>query len=259
MNPDKKLIATDYDGTLRYEELVTQRDLDAVRKWREAGNIFVVNTGRSMESMSQEAEKNNLSADYFVTNNGGMVYDGELNELFSTRIGNVIALDIMYLVHEIGSVASYVVNDGFYRHRIIVDPLLTERRYPSLEPDMDEEELMKLGKYAQIVVSMDTPEHASELARQVNEYFSDTVTAYANRFVTDIVPAGVSKAGGLEYLCRLLGAEEEQVYTIGDADNDIPLIEFGIHGACMSSAPLEIQRHAKKTYPCIADMIEDIL
>lgn len=257
--PDVRLIASDYDGTIRYEETVTERDLDAIRRWRDAGNLFVIDTGRSMESMHAEAVKNHLEADYFITNNGGMVYDRELNELFSCRIDNIMSLDIMYFAHEIGSVVSYVVNDGFYRHRIIVDPELTERRYPSLEPDMDEEELMKLGKYAQFVISMDTEEHASDLAERINAHFSDTVAAYANRFVTDIVPAGISKASGLEYLCNMTGIDSEHVFTIGDADNDIPLIEYGIHGACMAASPYEIRRHARKIYPCIADMIDEIL
>ncbi|MCR5794428.1 MAG: HAD family hydrolase [Solobacterium sp.] len=254
-----RMIASDYDGTLRYLDEVTQEDLEAVERWKKAGNLFVIDTGRSMESMSQEAAKCGLRADYYVTNNGGMVYDRDRNEMFATRIDPVMAVDIMYIAHEIGNVVSYVANDGYYRHRIVIDPLLTEMRYPALEPDMSEEELMRLGKYAQIVISMDTEENASALAARINSHFPDLVAAYANRYVTDIVPAGVSKATGLMQLCSLTGIDPDNVYTIGDADNDIPLIRFGSHGACIKDAPDEIRKHAKKTYACMKEMIEDIL
>ena len=43
-----KLLATDYDGTLKYQDHVTKEDRDAIIRWKEAGNLFVIDTGRSM-------------------------------------------------------------------------------------------------------------------------------------------------------------------------------------------------------------------
>ena len=40
-----KLLASDYDGTLRYEPKVVKEDLDALKRWQQAGNLFVVVTG----------------------------------------------------------------------------------------------------------------------------------------------------------------------------------------------------------------------
>ena len=149
-----KLLASDYDGTLRYEETVTEEDKEALKRWKEAGNLFVMDTGRSMQSAGMEADRNGIKPDYYITNNGGMVYDSSRRELSATYLDPVMSLDIMYIAKEIGGVVSYVVNDGYNRHRIIVDRELTEKRYPELEPDMEESKLMETGKYAQIVISM---------------------------------------------------------------------------------------------------------
>ena len=46
-----KLLASDYDGTLKYLDHVTQQDLDSIHRWKDAGNLFVMDTGRSMESI----------------------------------------------------------------------------------------------------------------------------------------------------------------------------------------------------------------
>ena len=51
----------------------------------------------------------------------------------------------------------------------------------------------------------------------------------------------------------------EDTYTIGDADNDIPLIEYGEHGACIAGAEDDIKSHAKRIFRCVAEMIDDIL
>ena len=40
-----QLIATDLDGTILFDRKVSPADLDAMRRWRAAGNLLVVDTG----------------------------------------------------------------------------------------------------------------------------------------------------------------------------------------------------------------------
>lgn len=47
-----KILASDYDGTLRVNEKVESYDLDMIHKHRAAGNLFGLVTGRSMESIN---------------------------------------------------------------------------------------------------------------------------------------------------------------------------------------------------------------
>lgn len=253
------ILATDYDGTLKYAQKVMQEDLDAIKKWKEQGNLFVIVTGRSMESIARQAEIYDLPVDYFVTNNGGMVYDANKKELYASYLDTVTSIDLMYIAKEIEGVCSYVVNDGYYRHRIVVDPELEEKRYLDLEPDLDEQQVMDLGKYAQIVISMVETEYAVSLAEQINSNFGDVVVAYANNFVVDIVPKGTSKALGIDFVCEWVNIDESCVYTIGDSYNDIPLMEYGLNGACMSTALEDVKAHANKEYDSISCMINDIL
>ena len=254
-----RILATDYDGTLKYAQKVMPEDLQAIQRWKEAGNLFVIVTGRSMESIKRQSDLYQLPVDYFVTNNGGMVFDSKGKELYGSHLDTVTSLDLMYIAKEIEGVCSYVVNDGYYRHRIIVNPELEEKRYLDLDPDISEEEIMDSGKYAQIVISMVETSLAVSLAEQINSNFGDIVVAYANNFVVDIVPKGTSKALGLDFVCEFEDINEKDVYTIGDSYNDIPLMEYGLNGACMSTALEDVKEHALKEYDSIHDMIMDIL
>jgi Cof subfamily protein (haloacid dehalogenase superfamily) len=253
-----KLFASDYDGTLKVDGIVSEADREAVRKWQAEGNIFVIDTGRSLESIRQETHTWGLSPDYYITNNGGMVFAGDSTELFSSSIDPVMSVDIMYIAHAVGHVVSYVVNDGIWRHRIVVDRDAVDTRYPNLEPDMKEEEVMDLPRHAQIVISMTSIEEARALAERINAHFPDKVAAYANRYVVDIVPYGMSKATGLEFLCQKLGIPVEDVYTAGDADNDIPLLHYGVHGTCMAASPEDVRKHAKAVCASVAELLGQI-
>ena len=51
-----KLLATDYDGTLRYAQDVMPEDLKSIAAWKEQGNKFVIVTGRSKESIDAQVQ-----------------------------------------------------------------------------------------------------------------------------------------------------------------------------------------------------------
>ena len=253
-----KLLASDYDGTLLYAQKVMQEDIDAIKNWRENGNLFVMATGRSFESIEKEMKKYDIQVDYYITNNGGVVFDGQGNILYSSYLDSIISLDIMYITKHIEGVVSYVVNDGIHRHRVIVNDGFEEKRYPDLMPDLSEEEVMDLGKYAQIVISMATRELAIDLAKAINTHFSDTVVAYSNNYVVDAVPKGTSKSTGVDFVCEYANVTEMETYTIGDSYNDIPLLEYGVHGSCMNWAVDDVKQHASYCYGSIHEMIQNI-
>jgi Cof subfamily protein (haloacid dehalogenase superfamily) len=252
-----KMIAADYDGTLNYCGKVTQEDLEALEKWQAEGNLFVIDTGRSLESIRIEAEKNGLKPSYYITNNGGMVFDNQNNELFSSYLDNDLAHEVMEMALRLEGAVSFVANDGIWRHRIIVDAGKQDHRY-TLQPDMTLEELISLNRYAQIVISMDDMEKAARLAAKINGRYGENLTAFANRWVVDIVRSGVSKANGLDFLVRHLDLPVENVWTLGDADNDLPMIEYGVHGAVIETGLEEVKAKAKFICGGAADLIRII-
>lgn len=254
-----KILASDYDGTLKYLDHVTDEDIEAIHKWKEAGNLFVMDTGRSMESILEESQKYRLPVDYYITNNGGMLFDKEGNELFSSCLPVPVSHEIMKKASKLEGVVSYVVNDGWHRHRIIVNDQLEEHRYPGLAPDISEQELFETNKYAQIVISYASQEEASSLALKLNEQYSDSISAYANKYVTDIVPKGISKAHGLDFLQDYLHVNKTDIYAIGDAENDIPLMEYANQGCCMSSGRKDLHKHAQYICDNISDYISKIM
>ena len=88
-----------------------------------------------------------------------------------------------------------------------------------------------------------------------SDLYYEQVVAYPNNFVVDIVPKGISKATGLDFLIEYADIKEEDVYTIGDGHNDIPLIEFGVHGSVMSYADEDVKAHAQVEYDSVSDLI----
>ncbi len=150
-----KLLATDYDGTLRYAQDVMPEDLKSIEEWKNKGNKFVIVTGRSKESIDAQIKLFDLPCDYLITNNGGMVFDENGNVLLSNYLNFDVCVDILHNVKKLDTVISYVVNDGIHRHRIVLQPDAVDHRYPNLKPDVPEAELLDITHFAQIVLSME--------------------------------------------------------------------------------------------------------
>ncbi|WP_276932959.1 HAD-IIB family hydrolase [Dubosiella newyorkensis] len=251
-----KLLASDFDGTLNYGDTIMEEDLEAIKAWKEAGNEFVIVTGRSYESLKKQLDRYDLPVDYVVSNNGGMIYDGSGKELMANYLDTITAVDILYAMHEIPDVASYVVNNGKQRYKIVVDPNVSEHRYPSMQPTLSEEKVLDLGQYAQLVISMGNQMDALELANQINHFFGSTITAYPNNFVVDIVPKGVSKGSGMDFVLTYSSVDDDSIYAIGDSYNDIPLLEQVENSYAIATAPEEVQEVASETVSSISELIQ---
>lgn len=253
-----KVLASDYDGTLRTEEKVTPEDLASLERWRAAGNLFVAVTGRSMESFTREIAVNGFVCDYIIANNGGVIYDGEQNKMQVNYMDFDRAMALIDYIRTLPC-ASYVINDGYYRHRIVVNENEEDLKYGQMPQEKDEAQLLSSGKIAQVVISLGDDSLSEAILKHIGEAFGDCVVAYANRHCVDIVPKGISKAKGLAYVLADAGAKDEDVFAIGDSYNDLPMIE-AYHGFCMDSAPEAIKQKSRAVYhsvgACIADLMK---
>ena len=81
-----KVAASDYDGTLFRDDIITAFDADAVRQWRAAGHKFGVVSGRDHGMLWPQLVHYGIEYDYLACNNGGLISDGQNQVLWEARI-----------------------------------------------------------------------------------------------------------------------------------------------------------------------------
>ena len=91
---------------------------------------------------------------------------------------------------------------------------------------------------------MEDTDSALEVASKINDLYYEQVVAYPNNFVVDIVPKGISKATGLDFLIEYANIKEEDVYTIGDGHNDIEMLDVVGYPIVMENGSDEVKQHA---------------
>ena len=217
-----KVFASDYDGTLYKNQVITDYDLRQIRKLRAAGHKFGIVTGRTINSIVFEINKHNIPVDFIVGINGGVVLRNDFKELFSSRMDVSVIPELMTTLHHL-DVLYYGVNDGYRMGRVHVTKEDDETEFNiELTPV---EELMQSGVRALYVRCRDR-EHAKKVADTINElYYEEGVKAYPNNWSVDIGVRGVSKASGLYHILEELRVDDfKDVFTIGDAYNDVSML-----------------------------------
>ena len=242
-----RLIALDMDGTLLLSDhqTVPQRNIDAIRRADAAGIHVCICTGRMLEDASDFVHRLNLPC-MLIACNGTRISDAPLPE------GHIIyrrslepedakrAIDILLPYHimmngfEDGRVTTVAFAPGQHYH--ITDRALVEACYG--EEAMyaaAKRGIMKLylaeDGYAGAVDTENTKAARAAIQKAL-PHLQLTKSSPGN---IEIMPENAGKGTALAYLAQHLGLEREQVMAMGDAENDLSMLEYAYHSVAMAN------------------------
>ena len=79
-----KIIASDYDGTFNRNG-ITEYKKEMLSKWRKAGNLFGIISGRGYPSLKDVVDRKPFEYDFLVCNNGAVIYNTDGKIMFEAR------------------------------------------------------------------------------------------------------------------------------------------------------------------------------
>ncbi len=245
-----KLIASDFDGTVRTDEAGLARDIAAIEKWKEAGNKFAIISGRNAPQIRDIAIKYNIPADYVLGDSGNTCYVKDKLEYYHSSSAEplkelydlLIECKTYYIVVNCPKIATVVFRDK-------ADFGLSNN-FGSIED---------FTEFTQVSAVFHSFDEAKAAAAAVNAKLGDKLCALQNFQCLDIVPDGRNKAVSVEYLASKLGIDEKDIYSVGDNFNDILMLDR-FSSFVVENAHDEVKAHASmKVVPTVADMIEYLL
>lgn len=232
-NWSPKMLALDVDGTLvDGENQMSTAVRDAVLAMQESGTEIVIATGRAVPGVYDVLEKLDITSGLAVASNGSVVFDIEPFRVihsvtFDARIAVARVLErvpeALVAVEEVGT--GYRVNQPFPAGEITgtivvedVESLVAQpvTRVVIRAPGHDRDEFHAL---------------VADLGLDDTNYYIG-YTAWL-----DLQPDGVSKASGLDVICRQRGIDAADVLAVGDGMNDVEMLQWAGRGVAMGHAP----------------------
>lgn len=261
-----KIAFSDFDGTLyfHHEDMIPRINIEAVDKWRKNGNIFVLCSGRDVHSLMHEVNNQELTYDFVICNNGGTIFDKDLNLIKSFPLDRAQLKKLVY--SDIAKDSWHILFSSAEKMRTTINSSKSQLlKYFESEKYKNQNIIQKISieqalsemNVIQISLAYETEEIANNYAKRINSEFEGAFLANMNLNYIDVCSKGINKAQGVRELLALQkDMHFEQVLTIGDAQNDVPMIkEF--KGYSLNLATLHAKNVAIKLYDSVGEMLLD--
>lgn len=213
-----KIIGSDYDGTLNHNGIDDAKK-EAISRWRKAGNVFSLVSGRGPEEILTLYRNNSFECDYLVADSGALILTPDGSVVSDVRCDGELAVPLIDLLFECGCPFATVLTA--FPCRVYADKSECHNAGEYTKDNMP-----KIEYFNQISTMLPDFESASSVTQKVKDRFSDTLNPLQNGRCIDIVRADMNKAKGLCILSELLGAKHEDVITVGDNINDIDMLTY---------------------------------
>lgn len=258
--PKISLLLADVDGTLvTKEKILTDRARAAVHKLWDAGIHFTITSGRPPLGMKMIAEALKLTEPIAAFNGGLFVYPD-----FSTLEENVLATTIAQDV--VKMIAAHHLDVWIYRGK---DWFVHDRHGPHVDR---EEWTVKFpptvvssfdglfNNVVKIVGVSDDLDAVTQCETDVQKAFSPHVhcqagassgggeqvsAARSQPYYLDVTHPHANKGTVVDRLLQLLGIPRQEIATIGDMPNDVPMFERSGLSIAMGNASIEVQQQAQ--------------
>ncbi|WP_297298821.1 HAD-IIB family hydrolase [uncultured Brachyspira sp.] len=248
-----KLFASDYDMTIYIHEKIDDSVFDAIKKWREKGNIFAIATGRNKFSIFEHIDRYGLEFDYVVANNGALVFNSKREMIFEDTINDDIAYNVINFLYKNFSGTVEVANDNYIISIKSKDgnDILPFR----VDKKISINDIKTINHIIQINKMTPDAKATEEVANIINEKFDDVI-AYGNIRTVDIVKNTVNKANGVSFVENLIKKNNtiEKVIVAGDSNNDIDMIKK-YDGFAQINARENVKAITNKYFNFISDII----
>lgn len=244
-----KIIASDYDGTLRRGNEIDMKDRAAIKKWREAGNLFGVVTGRGADFLLT-ASHDELEYDYLIVYNGAEIYNKD-NKLLKRFLG---------ITEELFEISSVIMHgEGGW-----ADIIVTGTRFHFTYGDIPDnkngdwykaEKLKEIKEFLQIYSLFGDDRTAHMVADELNKRYGGSVSALVNGSWLNVAPPGVTKSTGISAYSEYMGVDRCDIYTIGDSYNDLDMIK-NFNGYSVENGVNDVKYAAKGVVGGIWELVE---
>lgn len=242
-----KLIAIDLDGTLlNKEHHVSEANRQALAKAVEAGIKIVICTGRVLSGIQEIIRELSFleGTDFAVLQNGASIVrlDGVQSLVHEQLIDEDIKETALMFREQITGQGGQLV--GFDRDHLYLIGETEPNRYVKKDAEIVNIAITPMtfsefqeNKTINKVMLLAAPDVLDELTTTITlEQMERLSIVRSQKVIMEMLPKGVTKATGLQYLVESLGLTADQVMAMGDQMNDMEMLVYAGTAVVMDNA-----------------------
>lgn len=216
-----KLLVSDYDGTFNENNKIQniEKNIQAVKRFLDEGNMFSIATGRSYVSIKRETDKFHIPYNYLICNNGSVIFDENDNIIYHNPIKLQALIKTINYLESLGFIKSIELKNMYGEKTTLYEEtteiICTIRIRNIFDLKLIKQELIFLESLSFLTIT--------------------------------ILKEKIDKKDAIELIRKIHDIDKSHIYTIGDEFNDEGMLrEFNGHKMLLSN-PILFNKGIKTT------------
>lgn len=249
-----KILFTDIDGTLLNDQkTVSDKVLHSLTGYLDAGGRLVLSSGRPLPAILEVVRQLHIAPKnlYIIAYNGALVYDlSSRTALLQNRLPLTVVRNVLDFAH----------THKIHCHTYTDDTIVSEHDTPELHKYLEHihmpytirkdavSYLSSLDGYMPfklLAVTIDDRQKLIDFSSLLKDRFSGEIHSFFSaRTYLECCPKEASKGNAVRFLCRHLDTDVKQTAAVGDAANDISMLQAAGVSFAMRNATDDVKNAA---------------
>ena len=242
-----KMLVLDLDDTLlRDDYSISSRNKELLMQAQEKGIYVVLASGRPTPAMLQYAEELDLKrfGSYIISFNGAIITDMKKME---TIFEQSLTKEQVHGLHDF-SLANNVDIITYTDDSIISE---STSKYIDVEVNLTQMKFNKVDCFKTAVsrstvkcIMLENPEHLKTVEGILKKEKPNKSVSISKPFFLEVMPKGIDKAASIAHLAKRLGIKQEEIIAVGNAGNDLTMVEYAGLGVWVDNVTPELRDRA---------------
>lgn len=242
-----KMLVLDLDDTLLNDDhRISDRNKEMLMKAQERGVYVVLASGRPTPAMLPYAEELELKKyeSYLISYNGAIITDLRKQEsifeqsLSKEQIHSLHDFSLANNVDIITYTADSIISETTSKY-IDVEVQLTQMKFNKVESFK-----AAVTKSAVKCILLEEPNYLKEVAAKLKKEKPSKSVAISKPFFLEVMPQGIDKGASIARLAERLGICCEEIIAVGNAENDLTMVEYAGLGVWVDNVSPELRHRA---------------
>jgi len=253
-----KVVFSDLDGTILYDHKPSEGSLEAIESLKEAGIPLVLTTGRSRKEVQPVLELLGIDRpDYLITEQGAIIFDKDGNEIFNDTMSKKDARRTIKCAEKYAKIDENIRLLFYIGGKVYATSNITGGEAHMTNPIVKEsyDEILAMGNPTRITFVKLDSEKAEDLNGLLNFVNKKLKWHGLNAFESgsvyncEVMKKSTTKGNAAKEVAKRMGVSLKNAAALGDASNDVKMIEtigkFKGLSVAMGNATEELKNKAR--------------